>query len=92
MYLMYLSLITDTTKRWNFFSFEYEEKYVPVCLGGKKAIHYTIYESGNQAVCPTELDNPSGTSVPKRRPSKAERKRARRANYQKYMAANKGRR
>lgn len=92
MYLLFLELIKDTSKRWNFFSNRYEEKYVPVCLGGNKGVQYTIYESGNQAVCPPTEDKPSGTCVPERRPSRAERKRARRANYQKYMAANKGRR
>jgi len=96
MYLLYLSLITDTSLRWNFFSNRYEEVYVPVCLGGNKGVQYKIYEGGNhesrdRAVCTSQQPDTSRADIPERRPSRSERKRARRANYQKFMAKNKAR-
>lgn len=54
LYLLYLTLIQDTSKRWNFFSTRYEEHYVPVCLGGNKSTHYKIYEKGDRPTPPQE--------------------------------------
>lgn len=89
MYLLFISLCQDTSKRWHFSAQEYEEKYVPVCLGGKKSVNYVIYEGGNQELPATP--EPERENLPERRPSRAERKRARRRNYQKFMADHKAR-
>lgn len=88
MYLLYLSLITDTSLRWNFFSNRYEEKYVPVCLGGNKGVQYTIYESGNKAVCPPEQPDTSRTSVPISRPATTSSRRGRPPTSRKPVATN----